>query len=202
MSRINTIHLVLPFHEMVSDHSPLENLLLTVGTNTKDLVELFLTEWVNFKNGRYDFNYGQELSQDRSGKQTSSNNAFDRYRESYRMNAYVLAMDIIFGAIERKVERGERPNLEERDRRDVEKVMMSIWNSVSNYVLDLLLEFSATPEMLEELRFERWIGDDILISLPRRHRSLDRQTKEETAHAANEKTQTTFCHNDIGGGNK
>jgi hypothetical protein len=165
----SAIYLVLPMHEVVEDHAPTENLLAIMGTSTKDLVELFLTEWVDFKSGKRFFDYGPDPSEDQMPRYQASMSAFDFYRSRYRVTAYVMVMDIIFEAMEKRFEQGQGDLMSEQDRKDAEKVMMSVWNSVSDYVLSLLVELGSPPDVLERLRFERWVGNDIMISLPRRY---------------------------------
>ena len=146
--------LVLPAREILHDHLPADFLLSTFGTSTHDLVVLFLTTWADLKNKDRIHDYECHTLD---------------YRSALRITAHLLVADIVFETIERQVEAGERSILSEEDRRAAEKVMMSIWGSLCTHVFELLDSLGVTEDQATQLRFDRWIADDIVITLPRNH---------------------------------
>lgn len=146
------INLILPAVEIIQDHQPTDSLLQLMGTSTKELIEMFLNAWVEFKHMERMPSFGQdEMSQ----------------RANFELNARLLVMDIIFDAMERRVELGESVPVTEEDRRAAEKVMMSIWSSLSHYLFALLEEMCVSDLQISQLRFVRWLGDDFVVSIPR-----------------------------------
>ncbi len=151
MKSFGSFQLVVPAHEVVQEQSPTETFLATLGLSTKELLEMFLRTWVQFKGPNRYPNFVEDGSSQRS---------------HYRMSAHLLVMDILFDVLERRHESGISPALAARDRRDAERVMMSLWASLSDYVFRLLEDLGLSEEQIGQLRFERWTGDDIIVSVP------------------------------------
>lgn len=151
------INLVLPARQLVEDHAPTDNLLQVMGTSTKEVIEMFLNAWADFKT--------VGINHPASWGCTAAESFPMVY--SHELNARWLVMDIIFDGMEKRIESGQTKKQTDQDRRDAEQVMMSIWNTLSNEIFDLLCELKVSDLQIGQLRFVRWLGDDFMISIPR-----------------------------------
>lgn len=163
MKSNGVINLILPAVEIVQDHEPTDALLGVLGTSTKEVIELFLNAWAEFKHmDQSDVIYYSE-PEDRAMA----------LRRSFTANARLLVMDILFDAWERKIEEGRKAGIEttitEKDRQDAEQVLMSIWDSLSDNIFSLLTELRVSDLQISQMHFVKWIGDDFIISFPRYH---------------------------------
>lgn len=153
------INLILPAVEIVQDHQPTDTLLAALGTSTKEVIEMFLNAWAEFKQldgsdmPYYGYGYDSE-AQDRA------------LRQNFNINARLLVMDIIFDAMERRVEQGLGMKIGEDDRRSAERVLMSIWAHLSANIFELLEEMNLSDLQISQLKFVKWVGDDFVISIP------------------------------------
>ena len=157
------LRIVLSAREIVHDHEPTDVLLSDRKSTPKELMEMFLNTWVEFKQGDrlIDFEYG-----DRDPQST------------LRMSAQLLVADIIFDAMEKRIEQGVAQKMDEEDRRTAEKVMLSIWASLREHIFELLTELQVSDLQMAQLRFVRWIGDDFIISIPRQHIAMPTQVEK------------------------
>jgi hypothetical protein len=157
------LRIVLSAREIVHDHEPTDVLLSLVGTSTKELMEMFLNTWVEFKQGDrlVDFEYGERDQQ-----------------STLRMSAQLLVADIIFDAMEKRIEQGLSQKMDEADRRTAEKVMLSIWASLREHIFELLTELQVSDLQMAQLRFVRWIGDDFIVSIPRQRIAIPTQVEK------------------------
>jgi hypothetical protein len=159
MKSNGVINLILPAVEIVQDHEPTDTLLGALGTSTKEVIELFLNAWAEFKHmDETDILYYGD-----------SEFRAQAMRQSFTVNARLLVMDILFDAWERRIEEGQGPKITEQDRIDAEKVLMSIWSNLAENIFSLLEELKVTDLQISQLKFVKWIGDDFIISFPRYH---------------------------------
>lgn len=160
MKSSGQFHLILPASELVQEYQPSEYLLKTVGTNTKDLIEMFLTTWAECKNEAL-FPFGAVA------------------QNCMSTNARLRAEDIIFSALERRMEQGDLPKLNDKDQEDAQKVMMAIWYNLSETVFQLIEELDLHERQVQQMHFVRWVGDDLVVSFPF-FRTLDRRPVEKS----------------------
>ena len=178
MDHKGCINLVLPGHGLILDYGPTDNLLRTMGTSVKEMIEMFINAWAEYKsvdmhytciNGPHnlDEDWGPGFAQ-------------------LRTHAHGMVMDIVFENAFARYERGEIEKMNKQDMRDAESVMLSLWDALSNHIFELLNEMRVHELQIARLRFVRWIGDDFIISLPRHHHAvvLGMQEQEEQRQKA------------------
>lgn len=166
MKPSGVINLILPATELVQEYQPSEYMLKTVGTTTKDLIEMFLTTWTECKDSSL-FPFG------------------DVAQNCMSTNARLRAEDIIFSALERRMEQGDLPKLSDKDQDDVEKVMMAIWQHLSETIFQLIEELDLHERQVQQMRFVRWLGDDLIVSFPY-FRTVDRRPQEKSSANRND----------------
>lgn len=146
------LNVVLPAAEIVSDHQPTDTLLAGLGTSTKEVIQMFLDTWAGHKH------FGDLPWSPLSGS--------DDLPYMFRASARLLVMDIIFEAMERRVEQGLGMKIGDDDRRAAEIVMMSIWDSLTQTIFPMTEELGMSDLQVSQLRFVQWLGDDFIISIP------------------------------------
>lgn len=151
-------NVVLPAAEIVADHQPTDMLLSTLGTNTKEVIQMFLDAWCEQKH--FDDHMWSPAGQ---GETMAC---------MHRLSARLLVMDILFSAMEQRYEVGALVKLTEEDRKAAETVMMSIWDSLTDTIFPLTQELGMSDLQVSQLRFVRWLGDDFIISIPYRQTAL------------------------------
>lgn len=168
------INLILPAVQIVQDHQPTDSLLASIGTSTKEVIEMFLNAWAEFK-------HLDESDMPYYGVSDDSSRHYDQsLRQSFLINARLMVMDILFDAQERRIQEGSLPKLSEEDHKAAETVLMSIWNTLSNEIFSMLEEMNVTELQISQLRFVRWIGDDFIISFPRLHTALQQRASNDS----------------------
>ncbi|WJJ55224.1 hypothetical protein [Xanthomonas phage RTH11] len=199
------INLVLPGHGLILDYGPTDNLLRTMGTSVKEMIEMFIAAWAEYKSVdmHYTCNNGPlNLDEDWGPGFTQ-----------LRTHAHWMVMDIVFENAFMRFERGEIEKMSKQDMRDAESIMLSLWDSLSSYIFELLIEMGAHEGQISLLRFVRWIGDDFIISLPRRttaialkqqiefdkrqkefQASLDESRQEEKQFVQNLRDRSPLCY--------
>jgi len=191
------INLILPAVEIVQDHQPTDSLLAALGTSTKEVIELFLNAWAEFKHlDESDYPYYGITDNFSRGIYDQS------MRQSFRINARLMVMDILFDAMERRIENGEGFKLGDKDRHDAERVLMSIWESLSTAIFSLLEEMQLSDIQISQLRFVRWIGDDFVISIPRYHtaqqllaeKRIEHERKREQDRVEQLRAESPLCY--------
>lgn len=170
------INLILPAVEIVQDHQPTDTLLAALGTSTKEVIEMFLNAWAEFKHlDESDMPY-YGLSE---GNGCFGPRVDQSLRESFQINSRLLVMDILFSAMERRVQEGVLPKMDDADAKAAERVLLSIWSNLSEEIFSLLEEMHVSDLQICQLKFLRWIGDDFVISIPRLH-SVRQTSNEKT----------------------
>lgn len=186
MKSDGVINLILPASGIIAEYQPTENILQSMGTSTKELIQMFLNAWAEFKH--VDNNCGF-----RPTYETESPGLVF----SYGLHARWLVMDIIFDVMEKQIEAGQINRLTERDRRDAEQVMMAIWNTLSSEIFELLEEMHVSELQISQIKFVRWIADDFIISFPRYRTAHEGRNVLYTPHPA--KPASPLCHLHDGG---
>ncbi|QVD49122.1 hypothetical protein LUCX_52 [Xanthomonas phage vB_XciM_LucasX] len=151
MSKIAApITVVLSAKELICEHQPSEYLYEMVGVTTKELVEMFIGQW----DTDYDYQFfgGQ----------------FEDPHTVPRLSARLMVMDLIFGEFERRQdsEGVVRPPFTTEDRVAVEFAMSSLWASVALSIFQSLETMHVTNQQLQGVQFERWTGNDLVLSIP------------------------------------
>lgn len=171
MDHNGCIYLVLPGHEMIEDYSATENLLKTMGTSLKELIEMFINTWAEFK------------STDLHGWGYQTYRPF-HYEEDnasvleLRIQARWLVTDIILENAFKRYEEGQGTKPLMQDLRDAEKIMLSLWATLSENIFELMAEMKVEDSQISYLRFVKWVGNDFIISVPRQRQMLEISRQE------------------------
>jgi len=189
MDRRTWFTMVMPGRELIMDFEPTDNLLKSLGTSVKEVIEMFINTWAEYKTVEY---HGWSMY-------SSAPRLYEHDRDhpavvELRLQARWLVTDIILENAYKRVEKGEITKIRDIDLKDAEKVMMSLWATVSEYIFALLDELRVTDEQISHLRFERWLGDDFIITLPRMSGIFDVRRQEEMKRVENLRAASPLCN--------
>ncbi len=160
MKRHSEIYVVIPTRAILAEFQPAETLLSLAETTPRDVLEMYLSGWVEHR-----------ALENTPGFVDLHLDA----RTHHTLSARLIVTDLLFDVIERreeqawqKAEVSDRPaRITETDRRDLERVLMQIWALLSEELFPLFEELNFTSEQIDRLRFVRWTGDDIIVAIPR-----------------------------------
>ncbi len=189
MERKSWFTMVLPGRELIMDFEPTDNLLKSLGTSVKEVIEMFINTWAEYKS----------VESHGWSRYTPIRNIHEHDRDhpavvELRLQARWLVTDIILENAYKRIEKGEIIKSREVDLRDAEKVMMSLWAALSEYIFSLIDEMGVTDEQIGHLRFDRWIGDDFIITLPRQHGMHELRRQEELKSVENLRASSPLCN--------
>lgn len=166
------INVVVPASLVVAEFQPNENLLQIMGTTVKDVIELYLSKWLDNEKFGYVPGFvetlGPEMCMD--------------------ISARFMAMDLLFEMLERRLER-QGPDSKDPanaiDRRDFEKVLHAMWDNLSAELFPLFDTLGFRDQQIQRMHFEQWLGDDIIVSIPTIAGLYEeqRERQEEEFHA-------------------
>lgn len=167
------VHIVVPCNGIVAEFQPNENLLALMGTSTKDVIELYLTKWLDHQKFGYTPGY------------------YDGYMPvaaSASMSVRYMAMDLLFEMLERRLENRGKENPDpapDIDRKDFEKILLNIWAWLSEELFPLFQTLGFKDQQIERMVFEQWLGDDVIVSIPTEEwlREEARVKRDEEIHA-------------------
>lgn len=188
MDRKGYITLVLPGRELIKDYEPTDNLLKSMGTSVKEVIEMYINAWAEYKSVElhgysYDYIRGScHYNRDHPAVIELS------------IQARWLVTDIIMENAYKRLENGEVQRIDTKDMRDGETVLMSLWHSLSEYIFELIGELRVADEQISYLRFVGWTGDDFIVSLPRITSMHVIHQEEEKEHVEKLRAASPLCN--------
>lgn len=147
------VNVVIPTRHVVAEFQPNENLIQIMGTSVKDVIELYLSKWLDHEKFGYTPGFVETL----------------HVEATMTISARFMAMDLLFEMLERRLERKGRDAEDQTDsvdRHDFEKVLHGLWDSLSSELFPLFCTLGFSDEQIQRMNFEQWIGDDIIVSIP------------------------------------